>query len=373
MIKNQIVKLIVPGLVFQSILIAGGYGTGAEIAQFFGVNGMAGGLLGACVTFLCWSLVCAVTFEFCRVMQTFDYGSMMKQILGPAAFLYDACYWIMFLIVMGVVNASAGAIIEKLGFNQWIGIGVLSLGVLFLVVKGTETVERALSVWSYVLCTVYLVFMVIVFVKFGSNIAAEVGKAEVADTWLSKGLQYSFYNLVVVPLILYTVRDFKSRKESVISGIFAGFLGIFPGTMLLLTMGCDFANVTNSTVPILAIFDRLDMPWLFWIFEFVLFVTLMETATGFVKAVVDRVDVAFKKTGQREPTWFKPVVAVVPVLIGVAVSAFGLLGLIVKGYGTACWGFLCLFAVPMLTVGVYKIVRRSNCRRRYSQTESLMD
>ena len=78
---------------------------------------MFGGLLGVAVTFLCWSLVCAVTFEFCRVMQTFDYGSMMKHILGPCAFLYDLCYWIMFLIVMGVVNASAGAIIEKLGFD----------------------------------------------------------------------------------------------------------------------------------------------------------------------------------------------------------------------------------------------------------------
>ena len=222
MLKNKFIRLLVPGLVFQSILIGGGYGTGAEIAQFFGVSGMFGGLLGVAVTFLCWSLVCAVTFEFCRVMQTFDYGSMMKHILGPCAFLYDLCYWIMFLIVMGVVNASAGAIIEKLGFNQWVGVALLSAGVLFLVFKGTEMVEKALSIWSYVLCSVYLIFMVIVFVKFGANIAAEIGKGEVADGWFMHGLQYSFYNLVVVPLVLYTVRGFTSRSESIISGILAG-------------------------------------------------------------------------------------------------------------------------------------------------------
>ncbi len=359
MLNNKFVRLLVPGLVFQSILIGGGYGTGAEIAQFFGVSGMFGGLLGAFVTFLCWSLVCAVTFEFCRVMQTFDYGSMMKHILGPWAFLYDLCYWIMFLIVMGVVNASAGAIIEKLGFNQWLGVALLSAGVLFLVFKGTEMVEKALSIWSYVLCSVYLIFMVVVFVKFGANIAAEVSKGEVADGWFMHGLQYSFYNLVVVPLVLYTVRGFKSRSESIVSGILAGFLGIFPGTMLLLTMGCDFANVVSSTVPVLAIFDRIHMPWLFWTFELVLFVTLMETATGFVKAVVDRFQVAYRKTGHEEPTWFAPAVTIIPVGLGVAVSAFGLLGLIVKGYGTACWGFLVLFALPMLTVGVYKIAKHS--------------
>ncbi len=356
---KHFVKLLIPGLVFQSILIGGGYGTGAEIAQFFGVSGMTGGLMGAFVTFICWSLVCAATFEFCRVMRTFDYGSMMKHILGPGAFLYDICYWIMFLIVMGVVNASAGAIIEKLGFNQWVGVALLSCGVLFLVFKGTEMVEKALSIWSYVLCAVYLVFMVVVFMKFGSNIAAEIAKHEVHEAWFSRGLQYSFYNLVCVPLVLYTVRDFTCRSESIIAGVLAGFLGIFPGTMLLLTMGCDFSNVVNSTVPVLVVFDRINMPWLFWIFELVLFVTLMETATGFVKAVFDRVQVAFRKTGHVEPKWFEPVTIIVPVLLGVAVSAFGLLGLIVKGYGTACWGFLCLFALPMLTVGVYKIAKNS--------------
>lgn len=42
MLNNKFVRLLVPGLVFQSILIGGGYGTGAEIAQFFGVSGGVG-------------------------------------------------------------------------------------------------------------------------------------------------------------------------------------------------------------------------------------------------------------------------------------------------------------------------------------------
>ena len=42
-------------------------------------------------------------------------------------------------------------------------------------------------------------------------------------------------------------------------------------------------------------------------------------------------------------------------LIGVAVSTFGLTGLIAKGYGTVCWGFLIVYVIPMLTIGIYKI------------------
>ena len=41
--------------------------------------------------------------------------------------------------------------------------------------------------------------------------------------------------------------------------------------------------------------------------------------------------------------------------MGVAVSTFGLTGLIAKGYGTICWGFLIVYVIPMLTLGIYKI------------------
>ena len=39
-------RILTPGLVFQSVLVGGGYGTGAEIARYFGSHGLLGGLLG---------------------------------------------------------------------------------------------------------------------------------------------------------------------------------------------------------------------------------------------------------------------------------------------------------------------------------------
>ena len=43
--------------------------------------------------------------------------------------------------------------------------------------------------------------------------------------------------------------------------------------------------------------------------------------------------------------------------MGVAVSTFGLTGLIAKGYGTICWGFLFVYLTPMLAIGIYKIAK----------------
>ena len=105
--KRRWTRYLTPGLVFQSVLIGGGYGTGAEIARYFGRYGLLGGLLALAAAAAGWSLLCAVTFEFVRVFRTYDYGSMMRRLLGRAGFLYDLCFYAMLLLVLGVVNATA--------------------------------------------------------------------------------------------------------------------------------------------------------------------------------------------------------------------------------------------------------------------------
>ena len=356
--KKNFLKYLIPGFIFQSVVIGGGYGTGAEIAQYFGVHGLRGGLLGLFVTLVVWAVLCAVTFEFVRVFRTFDYNSMMHKLLGKVGVLYEVCYVILLLIVLGVINATAGSMTQALtGLTPWLGIALLSIGIIFLVIKGTETIEAVLAFWSYVLYAVYILFMVIVFVKFGSNVSLEFAKTEISNGWFVDGLRYSFYNLGIVPALLYTIRNTDSRKEAVAEGLLAGAIGVIPAALLLLTMACNLSEVVSAEVPVTVIFSMLDMKWLYVIFEIVLFGTLIETGTGFIKAVDDRIELTYSKGGNPVPKWMRPVVVVVMVITGICISTFGLTDLIAKGYGTVCWGFLIVFVVPMLTIGVYKIAR----------------
>ncbi len=349
-------KCLVPAFIFQSVVIGGGYGTGAEIAQYFGVNGMVGGLLASLVTMVVWSVLCAVTFEFVRIYRTFDYHSMMDCLLGKAGVLYEICYIVLLLIVLGVVNATAGSMFQDLtGLSSWFGIAILAAGIILLVIKGTEAIEKVLSFWSYVLYAVYILFLVIVFTRYGSNIVAEIGKGEVGSGWFTSGLQYSFYNLGIVPALLYTVRDAHSRKEVVTSGLLSGAIGVIPAILLLLSMGCNMAEVVAAETPVSVIFAMLDMKWLYILFEIVLFGTLIETGTGFIKAVDDRIETAVTKKGGKVPVGMRAAIAIGSVAIGICISTFGLTGLISKGYGTICWGFLIVYVVPMLTIGIYKI------------------
>ncbi len=353
-------KYVLPGLIFQSVTIGGGYGTGAEIAQYFGASGMVGGLLSAVVTFIIWAIMCAITFEFVRVFKTYDYGSMMGKLLGKFGFLYDILYYLMMFIVLGVLNATAGSMFNALtGASSWWGVAILTAGIVILVMTGTNAIEKALSSWSYVLYVVYGLFLIMVFVKFGGNIGAEFAKGEIASNWFTNGAQYSIYNLVVVPLILYTVRNCETRKEAITSGVIAGAIGVIPGIVLLLAMGADFAAVTTSATPVAVIFEMLDMRWLYILFEIVLFGTLIETGTGFIKAVTDRIEIAIgrREDGKELPKWVHPTIVGGMLLIGILISLFGLLNLIAKGYGASVYGFLFIYALPMLTIGVYKIVK----------------
>ena len=361
---SNLLRILIPGFVFQSVVIGGGYGTGAEIREYFLSRGLAGGLLGMTVTLGIWSVLCAVTFEFSRTFRTYDYKSMMTKLLGKANFLYEICYIVMLLMVLGVVTATAGSMTTSLtGGSKWIGVALLSLGIVVLVIKGTAAIENVLTFWSYVLYAVYILFVIIVFTRFGSNLpAAFAARSAVGSDWMMGGAKYAFYNLGMVPALLYTVRQCHNRKEAVVSGLLAGVIGIVPAGMLLLTMGTMRKICMAAEVPIIAVFEALDMNWLFWLFEIVLFGTLIETGTGLIKALDDRIENSIATSGKRVSGWVRPAVAIASVVLGILVSTFGLVDLIAKGYGTISWGFFIFFVVPMMTLGVFKIARHG---RRY--------
>ncbi len=375
---HTLFRWLVPGFLFQSVVIGGGYGTGNEIAQYFGVHGMVGGFIGIIVTMISWAIVAAVTFEVCRVFKVYDYNSMSHVTLGKGAFLYEISYIFLMLIVLGVINGAAMSMFNELtGLTGWIGVAILSVGIIFLVIKGTETIEKVLSFWSYVLYAVYIIFMVITFVKFSDTISglfAHGVSGTVTDTingeefsvggtslgsCIVDGLRYSFYNLGIIPAILYSVRDCNERKEAVGRGLIAGALATIPAMLLLLALGCDLTGATynalNNGTAVSIIFQHLDMRWLYILFEIVLFGTLIETGSGFIKAVDDRIEVSYTKMNKEVPSWVRPVVAIGLTLFGVAISTFGLTALISKGYGTVCWLLLIVYVIPMLTVGIYKV------------------
>lgn len=352
-------KYFVPGIVFQSVVIAGGYGTGKEIIEFFLNFGTIGGLVGMLlISGLMWSLVCAVTFEFARVFKAYDYRTFFKKLLGKAWWIYEVCYLILLLIVLAVIASSAGTILNELfGISYYFGVAGMMIGVGVLVIKGTESIEKFLSYWSFVLYAVYLFFLVMVLTKFGGNISESFATGTMEKGWVLGSFKYAFYNLGIIPAVLFTVKHVETRKEAIGSGLIAGLVGIVPGALLFIAMTGFYPEIITASVPTVLILNALNMPALQIGFQVVLFGTLIETGTGFIFAVTERISNVYAEQKKTMPQSVTIALTAALLIIGAMIAQFGLLGLIAKGYGTITWGFMAFYVIPVLTWGVYKIIQ----------------
>jgi uncharacterized membrane protein YkvI len=350
-------KYLLPGFVFQSVVIAGGYGTGRELVEFFLSYGPLGGLLAMLlVSTVIWSAVCAATYEFARVFKSYDYRSFFTQLLGKAWPLFEICYVALLLIILAVIAAAAGSILEET-FSLSYLVGVLGMmsAVGYLVFRGSATIERVLATWSFVLYAVYVILFVWSIWKFGGQTAAALGEGVTEGGWVIGGVRYAAYNLAVIPAVLFTVRHTESRKEAVGAGLLTGPIAMIPALLFYLAMSGQYPEILDRSVPANHILELLGSRTFQIVFQVVLFGTLIETGTGLIHAVNERIRSVYTQRKMPMPRSLRPVTALGLLVAGALLAQVGLIDLIAKGYGTLTWLFLFIFVIPVLTWGIWKI------------------
>ncbi len=353
-------KYFVPGIVFQSCVIAGGYGTGRELVEYFMGYGPLGGILGmSIVSMLTWSIICGVSFAFAHAFKKYDYKSFMKKLMGPGWVVFEVAYIVFILIVLAVVSASAGSILHELfGLNKWFGIIGMSVAVFLLVMNGSEMIEKVLSIWSFVLYGVYILFLVLVISRYSGEIGQNFASVPITGNWALGGFQYAFYNLAIIIAVLYTIRHCDSEKEAFASGLIAGVIGILPGIILFIAMCGFYPVIIDQELPVDFILAQMNMPWLRYMFQIVLFGTLIETGSGLIYSITDRIGEGYKGKGKQAPGWTTPVTAIILLISPTFISSYGLINLIAKGYGTLAWVFFFVYVIPIMTLGVFKLLKR---------------
>jgi uncharacterized membrane protein YkvI len=350
-------KYLLPGFVFQSVVIAGGYGTGRELVEFFLAYGPLGGMLAMLlVSTVIWSAVCAVSYEFARVFKSYDYRSFFGHLLGRGWFLYEIGYFALLAIILAVIAAAAGSILEE-SFALPYAVGVLGImtAVGFLVFRGSPTIARVMATWSFVLYAVYLTLFVWSIVAFGPEIRSAFAAGEARPGWMIGGVRYAAYNLAIIPAVFFALRDVETRRQAVTAGLLTGPIAIIPAVVFFIAMTAHYPAILERPVPANFILDALGSRTLQLAYQIVLFGTLIETGTGLIHAVNERIAGVYREVGRAMPSVLRPVTALALLVAGSALAGFGLIGLIARGYGTLTWYFLAIFVIPILTWGVYRI------------------
>ena len=106
-------KFILPGLIFQSLVIGGGYGTGRELVEFFLLLGPKSGLYGMIISLIIWCIVLSFTFDLSRKFQTYDYRSFLKKLLGKGWVFYEITYLIGLVLVISVLASASGNLLNE--------------------------------------------------------------------------------------------------------------------------------------------------------------------------------------------------------------------------------------------------------------------
>lgn len=364
-------RLLLPGIVLQSVLIGGGYASGREVVEYaarFGTYGA--GAVG--VVFLGFSIMAILTFEFARLSGAYEYKAFMRQLIGRAWPAFDLLFGAMAILIIAVMASAAADIMEQvLGVPPILGTGTIILAVGVLCFYGSDLIESFKSVGSGFLYIAYLLFATIVMMRHGPQLPGAFSTEDMArfpeataGAALLAGVIYVGYNLAVFPAVLFTLHRQRTRRDTVVAGLVAGAMMTLP---FALTWLCLLANhrspeVFEAPVPWLLMLENAGGGWLLVVFALVMGWTLLETSVGLIHALLNRIDRNIGRQGEGISRPLRGLLGAFVLLAAAMLSQIGIISLVARGYTIMAYLFIALFALPLMTIGLARVLQK---RERY--------
>lgn len=341
-------RYVLPGLAFKAVVIGGGYATGRELAEFFLPAGPWGGLFAMLLATLIWGLVAAATFRFAYLTRAQDYRAFFKALLGRGWVVFEAAYALFIVIVLAVFGAAAGAIgAATLGLPPLAGTLALMAGITACVAFGNAGVERVFVWVSVLLYATYAVFLVLALTGVGDRIAAAFAASPApSGGWALGGLTYAGYNIVGAVIVLPVTRHFRSGKDALIAGAVAAPLAMLPALLFFVSMTAFLPEIADAVLPSDHMLTRLGHPWFHLGFQLMIFAALLESGTGMVHAINQRIAAARRMTLRPATRALLALALLIPCML--VAERVGLVGLIAAGYRALALAVILIYVLPLL-------------------------
>jgi len=349
---------LLPGLVFQSVVVGGGYATGRELVEFFMPHGSLGGILGLLMAGFCFAVVMGIAYEYARRTGAHDYRSFCRHLLGPVWWVYEVAYIALVVLILAVVGSAAGELVEG-AFGLPAALGTLGMMALVgvLTFYGSAVIGNVLALWSVLLYAVYCLLFIYTFASYGDTITTELAGADRSGAWALSGLRYAGYN-ISLPAVLFCTTLLTTRRQSFGAGLFTGIVAVVPALAFYVAMLSHYPEIADEAVPALFLMAQLQVPWLEILFQLVVFGTFVETGAGLLHSINERIDVQVNEGGHELPRWARPAIATGLLVLSVyGATTFGIVDLIARGYGFLSWVFIVVLIAPLVTVGTWRVLR----------------
>ena len=90
-------------------------------------------------------------------------------------------------------------------------------------------------------------------------------------------------------VILPVLRHLTSNRDAIVAGLIAGPLAMIPALLFFTCMIAYYPEVASATLPSDFLLRRLDLPVFHLLFQVMIFAALLESGTGAVHAINERV------------------------------------------------------------------------------------
>lgn len=351
-------RFLLPGFAFKAVVIGGGYATGRELTTFFLSSGPRGGLYGMLLATAIWSGVCTITFLFAWQTASRDYRTFFNRLLGPLWPCFEVAYVLAMIVTLAVFAAAAGAIGAALFAWPTVAGALLLMGAIAaFAMFGNAAVEGLFKYVSLFLYLTYAIFLALSLWTFGDRIGAAF-TADVPSTgWASGAITYAGYNSVGAVVILPMIRHLRGRRDAVIAGILAGPLAMVPAILFFIAMAAFYPAISLQALPSDFLLGKLNLPIFRLIFQAMIFSALLESGTGGIHAINERVARAYERGGKRTFSKWARLAFTLVLLVGSVFVAdrVGLVALIANGYRFLAYMFLAIFILPLLTIGLWRV------------------
>jgi uncharacterized membrane protein YkvI len=348
-----------PGLVMQSIAIGGGYGTGREVAEFLLSQGPYGGLFALLAATLVWSAALAVSFELARVFKAYDYKSFIIRLLGPGWVVFEGVYIVGTVLVLSIVGAASGELLSGLiGIPTIVGAVFALISIVFITYKGSEFIKKLFVAWSLFIYFAYAILIFLTMSRYGETILSQITPEPFEFSWIFSGIKYSALNVGIIPAALFCIIHLKSRKNALVAGALSGPIIMAPALLLFLSLLSQYPLVLSEAIPTNILLQALDLPVFSVFFQVLLIGTVINTGAAFVHGFNERMHNAFLYKGRSFTAFHR--VALSAVIVGLSVfvaERLGLIALVARGLGVFTIISLVVFTVPVLTIGVWKVLK----------------
>lgn len=305
-----------------------------------------------------WSVVCALTFLFAYQTNSLDYRTFFRNLLGPLWPAFEITWILALLVILAVYAAAAGAIAQAIfGWPPILGSVLLMCAIVLVAVWGNEAVERLFKYVTFFLYGTYLMFVVLGFTQFGGRSIAAIAADTPTTGWVTGGLTYAGYNILGAVIILPVVRHLGSRRDALISGLLAGPMAMLPAFLFFICMVAFYPQISAIALPSDYLLEQMHWPAFRILFQLMVFAALLESSTGGVHAINERVAHSIQG-GAILSIGARLVLTSLVLALAVFVAArFGLVALIARGFLWLSYAFLAIYLVPLVTVGAWRVLR----------------